>query len=250
MWLATPTTARPANFVSLPQPPTTELKEKEAAEVKFEEQPGEAGRVGADTGRSQPVQAQNVSEPQELTLRNRPLVEATFAGPTPVLTVDPSAGPREDGLHDRRDQSEGGSVRRIVPGSAYEARNVYKSVVRYLVTNIKRNRDHMDKMLVREGFSEDEIAGALEEIGRFKDTQRPKDIERNSQARVERMLRTKSIFTYILRETLIIMLDKWRQGDYGQLSLANSSIYIAACKKFCERANKLLIDNKPALAGP
>lgn len=140
-------------------------------------------------------------------------------------------------------------VRKMVPGSAYESRNVYKSVVRHLVTSVKKNLSNTRQMLKREGFSPEQIEKALLEVEGFRDARKPKDIERNSQVRVEKMLHVKSILTYILRDTLRMMLRKWERGDYGQLSTANSAIYINACSKFYEQAEALLKD-RTTVAGP
>jgi len=140
----------------------------------------------------------------------------------------------------RSPQADNIVCKRLVSGLAYESRNVYKSIVRHIYASIKSDRDHLITILKKAGFSQEEIETCFIEISKYRSDSRPKDIERNSQVRIESMLKTKSIFSFVLKETLEGMIQKWEEGKFGQLSKANSEIYLKACKKFLQEVNELL----------
>ena len=148
----------------------------------------------------------------------------------------------EDNLASGRNiiQADNVICKRLVAGIAYRSRNVYKSIVRHLYTYVKESKEGLTKTLKEVGFGDEEICGAFSEIEAYRNVYRPKDIERNSQVRIEKMLEKKSIFTFILRETLQSMIHDWQQGKYGQLSKTNCTIYLAACTKFYDETLKLL----------
>jgi hypothetical protein len=123
---------------------------------------------------------------------------------------------------------------------AYKYRNVYKSVVRHLYVYTQDNKDKLLNILKVKGFREEEIRAALEVIKGYKSEETPKEIEKGAKFRIERMLRKKTIYIYILRETLEHMIVKWKNERYGQLYKVNSSIYIEACSRFLRRAEELI----------
>ena len=142
----------------------------------------------------------------------------------------------------RTPQADNSVCKRLMAGQAYESRNVYKSIVRRIYTMIKNERSRLKEALKKLNFTEPEMEVAFEEISRFRTASKPKNIEKNSQVRIEKMLKTKSIFTYILRESLVSMIDAWEDGRYGQLSKLNSGIYLEVCKRFLREVDDLLLD--------
>eukprot|EP00826_Nyctotherus_ovalis_P067069 TRINITY_DN9996_c0_g1_i18.p1 TRINITY_DN9996_c0_g1~~TRINITY_DN9996_c0_g1_i18.p1 ORF type:complete len:111 (+),score=32.75 TRINITY_DN9996_c0_g1_i18:173-505(+) len=104
----------------------------------------------------------------------------------------------------------------------------------------KRAKKKLKDSLKTQGFEEQKIKIAFETIRQYRPPDRPKDIERKSQYRVEQILESKTIFTYILRETLVFMLDKWKNGKYGQLYKANSQLYIEGSEKLLNEVEEML----------
>ena len=142
----------------------------------------------------------------------------------------------------RRGSTQANNVicKQLVPGEAYISRNVYKSIIRHIYTYTRAHQDHVRRILQRVGYTEPEISAALAEIDAYKSEDEPKEIERNCQARVEKMLEEKSIFTYILKATLGEMMEKWNLGSYGQLKERNYLTYSAVCAKIYQEVTKIL----------
>lgn len=130
--------------------------------------------------------------------------------------------------------------RALIVGKAYQARNVYKSIIRHIYTYTKRNKAYLRSILDKAGYTEAEIKATFETIHKYNDPKRPKEIERNTQAKVEIMLNAKSPLTFVLREVLQSMLDRWGRGKYGQLTRNNSVIYNATCNKFLNRIEEII----------
>ena len=140
----------------------------------------------------------------------------------------------------RSPQADNTICKRLVTGQAYESRNVYKSIVRHIYSRANSGVPTLIDDLLQAGYAKGEIERAFMEIINYRSPDNPKDIEKNSQVRIEKMMRVKSIFTCILKDSLVIMIKKWEQGKYGQLSKANSEIYLEACKKFLAEVVKVL----------
>jgi hypothetical protein len=96
------------------------------------------------------------------------------------------------------------------------------------------------KLLKDKGLEEKNIKIAFDTIRRYKLDESPKDIEKKSKFRADSMLKTKSISTYIIRETLSFMMDKRRKEDCAQMHLHNSAVYIEACTKFIREADEVI----------
>ncbi len=140
----------------------------------------------------------------------------------------------------RTPQAQNLICREVVAGRAYESRNVYKSIVRGIYGLVKKDKERLRTILRKEGYSDPEMEDAFDQISRYRVADKPKEIEKNAQVKIEKMLEAKTIYTYILRETLVTMIYKWEQGDLGQLSEANKEIYLEACKQFLVQVDELL----------
>lgn len=128
----------------------------------------------------------------------------------------------------------------LITGRAYEVRNVYKSIIRHIHNYTKSNkaalRDHLRVL----GYTPEQINSSFDTIQKYKNPNKPKEIERNSQVRVEEMLKVKSPLTHILKKVLKFMLDKWERGRVGQLATENLNVYYETCKKFLERVGRIV----------
>eukprot|EP00826_Nyctotherus_ovalis_P053031 TRINITY_DN6826_c0_g1_i18.p5 TRINITY_DN6826_c0_g1~~TRINITY_DN6826_c0_g1_i18.p5 ORF type:complete len:141 (+),score=39.43 TRINITY_DN6826_c0_g1_i18:1303-1725(+) len=123
---------------------------------------------------------------------------------------------------------------------AYKYRNVYKSVIRHLYVYTQGNQDKLMNLLKEKGFEEEDIKITFEIIKNYKPEGVPKEIEKGAKYRVEGILKEKTMLTYIMKETLEYMIEKWKNERYGQLYKVNSSIYIEACKRFLKQTEELL----------
>jgi len=132
------------------------------------------------------------------------------------------------------------SQKRFTIGQAYNYRNVYKSVIRHMYNYTKKNRKTLKELLKNEGYEEVKIKTAFETIRQYKPPDKPKDIEKKSQYRIEGILKSKAISTFILRETLVFMLNRWESGHHGQLFGDNIQLYIEGCKKLLDEVNDVL----------
>lgn len=123
---------------------------------------------------------------------------------------------------------------------AYRYRNVYKSVIRHLYVYVQGNGSNLAKSLAQRGYGEETIAACFATIKSFKPEGLPKEIENGAKMRVEEILKAKSVFVYILKETLEHMISKLKTEEYGQLHRTNSEMYVEACTEFLARAESVI----------
>eukprot|EP00826_Nyctotherus_ovalis_P050954 TRINITY_DN631_c0_g1_i1.p1 TRINITY_DN631_c0_g1~~TRINITY_DN631_c0_g1_i1.p1 ORF type:complete len:402 (+),score=57.04 TRINITY_DN631_c0_g1_i1:467-1672(+) len=137
-------------------------------------------------------------------------------------------------------QSGNSICKELIVGQAYEARNVYKSIIRHMHTYTKKNKIYLRVLLSKADYTEEQINNSFETILKYSDPNDPKEIERNTQIKIEGMLKSKSTLTHILREVLKAMLEKWNKGRFGQLAKNNSKIYYESCMKFLQKTNEII----------
>jgi len=127
-------------------------------------------------------------------------------------------------------------AKNLLSGKAYKSRNVYKSIIRHLFSYIRKNREDIIRILRDAGFSMPEIEHGFFKVNYYNDLEREQSIKKNSQATIKKMVSKKTIYTYILRETLNTMLHNWDSGKLGKVSETNSEVYKDVCKYFYEEA--------------
>ncbi len=128
----------------------------------------------------------------------------------------------------------------LLRGKAYKCRNVYKSVVRHLFSYIRKNREDIMRILTEAGFTTQEIEHGFFKINYYNDLEREQSKKKNSQSTIKKMVAKRTIYTYILRETLNTMLHNWDIGKFGKVSEGNSAVYKDVCKYFYEETVKVL----------
>lgn len=121
---------------------------------------------------------------------------------------------------------------KIIKGSAYKKRNVYKSVIRHVYSYMRKNRDEVFAILQRNHYSLQEIEHAFYKINFYNDMERQKGNPKKSQAIIKKIVEKKSIYTYLLRETLNAMMKNWEQGKLGKVSKTNCEIYREVSQKY------------------
>jgi len=139
--------------------------------------------------------------------------------------------PNEDDKEDEESASE--DLGSNTPGSGtYKHRNVFKSIIRHMHSVTRKQRTQLVGILLEAGFLMPDIEHAFYEIGCYNDMERQKGKKKISQSLVRRISTDKSIFTYILRETLGQMLSNWDQEKYGRLTKKNVGTYRDVCLKY------------------
>lgn len=124
--------------------------------------------------------------------------------------------------------------------NAYKRRNVYKSIIRHMFSYTRKNRNEIIRVLKENCFDMAKIEHAFFKVNYFNDLERQKGKSKKSQATVKKIIVKKSIYTYILRETLYAMMQNWKVGKTGKISEDNLTIYREVCQKFYDDITRLL----------
>ena len=149
----------------------------------------------------------------------------------------------EEDEEDKDEDSLRGSVnddKRLINGSAYRRRNVYKSIIRHMFSYVRKNRDDITSILQCEGFSMQDIEHAFCKVNLYNDEERKKGSHKISQKIVKNMIAATTIYTYILCETLYAMLLRWEAGKLGKISRKNAVIYREVSKKYYDECSRML----------
>ncbi len=128
----------------------------------------------------------------------------------------------------------------LSPYTSSRYRYLYKCIVRNLHSFIRKNREDIVETLKKAGFGASEIEHAFFMVGCHSDEVSRRSCDKTSLAIVNRILSTKSIYTYILRETLHGMLLNWNTGDMGRISKKNIDMYAESCKVIYEEVCRAL----------
>ncbi len=186
------------------------------------------------------------------------------ATPSPVLTipspVDPSirgtfflnggSGEKAESAPGEREDSDeedslgsapkNPSYEGFFRGKSYMYRNVYKSILRNMFSYFKNNKDEMMRILIEAGFDTNEIEHAFFKITYYNDNERKKGNKKLSQRIIKKVLAKKSIYLYVLRETLNAMLKNQEQGKLGRVTKRNYESYTEVCKACYEESVRIL----------
>ncbi len=136
-------------------------------------------------------------------------------------------------------KSDQGGAKPAAPGT-YKHRNVYKSIIRHMHSCTRKQRNELVTILMAAGFSMTDIEHAFYEIGCYNDMERQKGKKKISQSLVKRIASDKSIYTYVLRETLHNMLESWQDGKFGRLTQKNVATYKEVCTKYYNETVRVL----------
>lgn len=125
-------------------------------------------------------------------------------------------------------------------GNAYKRRNVYKAIIRRMFSYIQKEKDSVVEMLRKIGFSMEEIDSAFLYIRHLNDLDKQKGKSKRPQNTINVILETKTIYTYILKETLWLMIQGWETGEKGKIMKDNVTIYKQVCEDYYNRCIELL----------
>eukprot|EP00826_Nyctotherus_ovalis_P038778 TRINITY_DN3654_c0_g1_i14.p1 TRINITY_DN3654_c0_g1~~TRINITY_DN3654_c0_g1_i14.p1 ORF type:complete len:120 (-),score=24.81 TRINITY_DN3654_c0_g1_i14:197-556(-) len=95
-------------------------------------------------------------------------------------------------------------------------------------------------MLRVRGFSENEIANAFLCISQLRELDKTKGVAKRQQDSINFMVRKKTIYTFILKETLQGLMEGWEAGNRGRIMKNNVQVYMAVCKEYHRRCSEIL----------
>ena len=124
--------------------------------------------------------------------------------------------------------------------NAYKRRNVYKSIIRHMHSFLTKNKPAIISMLSKEGFSITEIEHSFLKIIHWNELEKHPGTSKKSQVTIEEILESKSIPTYVLRETLHAMMQNWKKAKTGKISRDNLEVYNEVCSKYYQRTVEIL----------
>lgn len=131
------------------------------------------------------------------------------------------------------------TCRNLLGGNAYKRRNVYKSVVRHMFSYIRKNRDKIVNLLQSLGYTKVEIEHAFFTVSCYNGEQNNAGNIENSQSIIKKIVSSISIFTYILRESLRTMVNKWDEGKLGKVAKTNLETYRYVATKLFEETKSI-----------
>ncbi len=171
-------------------------------------------------------------------------VEGVPAGRRPKLKHDQGANPAEvkaEGKEEAKNKPASAPTKpKSSNASTYKHRNVYKSVIRHMYSYIRKQRNEVVVILQAAGFPMRDVEHSFYEIGCYNDMERQKGKKKISQSLVKKIATDKSIYTYILRETLHLMLKSWDSGKFGRLTNKNVTTYKDVCQKYYNETVRVL----------
>jgi len=127
---------------------------------------------------------------------------------------------------------------------AYERRNVYKSIIRHTFKHIQKNKEKIFRLLIRERFTTGSIESAMERIAELAKQENERGKPKGSKKALAEMLQSKTIYAYILKESLAVMIEDWKNGINGKVLQENLQVYKQVCEEFYNRAMELINKSK------
>eukprot|EP00826_Nyctotherus_ovalis_P046029 TRINITY_DN5154_c0_g1_i15.p1 TRINITY_DN5154_c0_g1~~TRINITY_DN5154_c0_g1_i15.p1 ORF type:complete len:158 (+),score=24.71 TRINITY_DN5154_c0_g1_i15:48-476(+) len=115
-----------------------------------------------------------------------------------------------------------------------------KSIIRHTFKHVQKNRKEMVGLLKKEGFEIDEIEVAFKEIAYLAKQESERGKPKNSKKALGKMLESKTIYTYILRESLMVMIESWQNGAKGKVLRENLQTYKEVCQEYYNKITSLV----------
>lgn len=104
-------------------------------------------------------------------------------------------------------------------------RNIYKSIVRNMTAYSRSHRDELIEKLLKIGYEMKEIEHAFFDISRYKEIEEYNDDRKKFKKLLDGITRTKSVRSYILKESLRSKVGCWERGKQGRIASHNFEAY-------------------------
>lgn len=123
---------------------------------------------------------------------------------------------------------------------AYKRRNVYKSIIRHMQSYVQENKSKVLAMLRDNNYSDMDANSAFENISKLNELDKQKGKAKRPQHVISKLLRSRNIYTHILKETLCSMLNSWKSNKANKIMQKNLYIYSEVCTIYYNRCTELL----------
>lgn len=130
--------------------------------------------------------------------------------------------------------------KKLFKGSSYKNRNVYKSILRNLEAYVKNNNSDICQILTQNGYTTEEMEHAFAKIRSYNTDERKRGYSKQSQSLIKKMLMKKTIYTYILRETLFAMKQNSEKGKLGRIDEKSYDLYFEVSTILYNEAVRIL----------
>eukprot|EP00826_Nyctotherus_ovalis_P031305 TRINITY_DN249_c0_g2_i3.p1 TRINITY_DN249_c0_g2~~TRINITY_DN249_c0_g2_i3.p1 ORF type:complete len:215 (+),score=25.51 TRINITY_DN249_c0_g2_i3:455-1099(+) len=128
----------------------------------------------------------------------------------------------------------------ISKSKAYRKRNVYKSIVRHMHSYFRENAMTMCSILEKNGFGREEIEKAFQSVKELSERERLKGKPKRPKSILHRILSSKNIYVYILKEALWTMMKNWAINVGSKVSKENIEIYKEVCCRYYSKCTVLI----------
>lgn len=129
--------------------------------------------------------------------------------------------------------------------SGYKSRNVFKSILRRMWSFTRSRKAEVLEMLKKVGYSITRIEHVFFKISQYNDIEKNNGNKKKTRLLICKMIAKKSIYTYILKETLHDMIQKWDSGKLGRVASNNLTTYQELCNIYYNAALKTLAETMP-----
>jgi len=166
--------------------------------------------------------------------------------PIPIGEKEESNGVAKDCSEDNKDSEENNDDSSLYQNAlkinvnAYRRRNVYKAIIRRMFSCVQKNKRTIVTLLEANGFKIEEIESAFIYVNQLNELDKQKGKSKRPQSTINKMLERRTIYTFILKETLDSMISGWDSGQTGKIMKENVQIYKEVCMKYYNRCIELL----------
>lgn len=179
-----------------------------------------------------------------MDFNHTPPVPSVIQRPNNSYAAQPGSDPNKDESKKLQEESlekipEIKMCKLLFKGNSYQCRNVYKSIMVNMLSYLKLNRDDIFLILTSQKYTRSDIEHAILKITYYNDNDRKKGSSKISQSIINKMLSKKTIYTFILRETLKAMMQN-SEGIEKKVSGKNIGTYKEVCSKIYEETVKLI----------
>lgn len=123
----------------------------------------------------------------------------------------------------------------------YKYRNVCKSILRHMNAYIIRNKVKLTDILLNVGYREEEIKRGFKRLEDYGDLERRKGCKKMSAKLVKYAITSKSLYSYVLKETLDEIIKNWNQMRFGKIIRKNFGVYKEICNKCYEKLLEIFL---------
>ena len=108
-------------------------------------------------------------------------------------------------------------------------KGIEKWILRRMSQHTRQCREQLVQVLQRAGFTEQKFEHACCQLHAFNDVPRTELHKHKPEMLVRKFATARSIYSYILRDTLSDVLAKWDQGITGRIAVSNLPFYQEVC---------------------